>query len=51
MLRGARDTNKELFSKTVKNQLPNRTVLYTDTGSRCDFISSDFWHTFRAKGM
>ena len=45
MLKGARDTNEKLFSKTVKNQLPNRTVLYTD------FISSDFWHTFRAKGM
>jgi hypothetical protein len=51
VLKGARDTNEELFSKTVKNQLPNHKVLYTDTGSRYDFISSDFWHTFRAKGL
>jgi len=27
VLKGARDTDEELFSKTVKNQLPNRTVL------------------------
>jgi hypothetical protein len=51
VLKGARDINEELFSKTVKNQLPNRKVLYTDTGSRYDFISRDFRHTFRAKGM
>jgi hypothetical protein len=51
MLKRARDINEELFSKTVEKQLPNRTVLYTYTGNRNDFISRDPCHTFRVNGM
>jgi hypothetical protein len=50
-LKRDRDINEELLSKTVEKQLPNRTVLYKDTGSRDDFILRELWHTFRANGM